>query len=322
MLCCYNAACFYRCCLGALNFAMKIDRFVLVLLVLFSVPVVSVTAQDGVVSPGFLSAQNYTVEVLNAYPHDVNAFTQGLLWHEGRLYESTGQRGESTLREVDLETGEVLRVLPVTRTEEELSAENAPLDYFAEGLSLVDGRLIQLTWQAGEAFVYDLESFDRLATLSYSGQGWGLCQSGRYLYMSDSTQYLAIREADTFDLVARQLVTLNGNPLRASLLNELECVGDSVYANLWQTDFIAQIDRLTGNVTGMIDASGLLSDAMKQEIPGTTVTEDGVVVQPSNAVLNGIAYNPESDTFYITGKYWPRLFEVRFVPSEEGQPVG
>lgn len=279
-------------------------------------------AQEVPITPGFASAQPYTVEVLNVFPHDVNAFTQGLLWHEGRLYESTGQRGESSLREVDPTTGEILRILPVTRSEEELSAANAQPNYFAEGLALVGDRLIQLTWTAGEAFVYDLATFERLATISYAGQGWGLCLSGDYLYMSDSTEYLAIREADTFDLVARQLVTFNGSPLRASLLNELECVEDSVYANLWQTDFIAQIDKYTGNVTAMIDASDLLTDEMKREIPGSVVSEDGSVSAPSNAVLNGIAYNPESDTFYITGKDWPRLFEVRFVPTEDAQPAG
>ncbi len=323
MACCYNAAQSIRTVLGATNILMKITRIGLLLLVFIPLTLASVTrAQDTAVQEGFLVAQNYTVEVLNTYPHDTSAFTQGLLWHEGRLYESTGQRGESTLREVEVETGEVLRSLPVTRGEEALSVQNAPPDYFAEGLELVDGRLIQLTWTAGEALVYDLETFERLATISYEGQGWGLCQSGRYLYMSDSTQYLALREVDSFNLVARQLVTLNGNPLRTGLLNELECVGDFVYANLWGTDFIAQIDRLTGNIVGMIDASGLLTDEMQREIPGATVAADGSVTAPSNAVLNGIAYNPQSETFYITGKDWPRLFEVRFIPAEAGQPAG
>src|SRR5688572_20121171 len=140
--------------------------------------------------------------------------------------------------------------------------------------------------------------------------------------MSDSSQYLAIHEADTFELIARMLVTLNGNPLPTQLLNELECVGDSIYANLWpdspyaasfQSDYIVQIDKFNGNVTSVIDAGNLLTDDMKLEIPGATVGEDGTVSAPGSAVLNGIAYNPDSDTFFITGKYWPRMFEVRFV---------
>lgn len=302
---------------------MKIrPRPVLIVFVLIFLILAGVVQAQQPVPPGFVSAEVYAVEVLNTYPHDPTAYTQGLLWHEGSLYESTGQRGESTLREVELTTGEVLRVVPVTRSEEELSADNAPLNYFAEGLELVNGQLIQLTWQAGEAFIYDPATFEQVGTYTYEGEGWGLCQSGDYLYMSDSTQYLSIREADTFELVARQLVTLNGSTLNAGLLNELECVGDFVYANLWQTDFIAQIDKLTGNIVVMIDASGLLTDEMKQEIPGTTTSADGVVAAPSGAVLNGIAYNPETNTFYITGKDWPRLFEVRFVPASDAEAAG
>ncbi|MCA9913675.1 MAG: glutaminyl-peptide cyclotransferase [Anaerolineae bacterium] len=293
----------------------------LLLIFLFIVFSGAVQAQQPI-PRGFASAQVYTVEVLNTYPHDATAFTQGLLWHDGSLYESTGQRGESTLREVDLTTGEVLRSVPVTRGEEALNSDNPPIEYFAEGLELVNGQLIQLTWQAGEAFIYDPATFEQVGSYTYEGEGWGLCQSGDYIYMSDSTQYLSIREADTFELVARQLVTLNGSSLNTGLLNELECVGDSVYANLWQTDYIAQIDKYTGNIVTMIDASGLLTDEMKQEIPGTTTTEDGVVVAPSGAVLNGIAYNPETDTFYITGKDWPRLFEVQFVPASSAEAAG
>ena len=302
---------------------MKIFRRMPLLLLIFLFIVFSGAVQAQQPIPrGFASAQVYTVEVLNTYPHDATAFTQGLLWHDGSLYESTGQRGESTLREVDLTTGEVLRSVPVTRGEEALNSDNPPIEYFAEGLELVNGQLIQLTWQAGEAFIYDPATFEQVGSYTYEGEGWGLCQSGDYIYMSDSTQYLSIREADTFELVARQLVTLNGSSLNTGLLNELECVGDSVYANLWQTDYIAQIDKYTGNIVTMIDASGLLTDEMKQEIPGTTTTEDGVVVAPSGAVLNGIAYNPETDTFYITGKDWPRLFEVQFVPASSAEAAG
>jgi glutamine cyclotransferase len=281
----------------------------------------NILAQEGV-PVGFVQAQVMTVEVINEYPHDVAAFTQGLIWHEGSLYESTGQRGESSLREVNPTTGEVIRRIPVSRPEEQLTGDNAQNDYFAEGLTLVGNQLIQLTWTEGEAFVYDLATFERVNTFNYTSQGWGICHDGRYLYMSDSSQYLAIHEADTFELIGRMLVTLNGQPLPTQLLNELECVGDSIYANLWsdspyaasfQTDYIVQIDKFNGNVISVIDAGNLLTDAMKSEMPGAVVAEDGSVTIPSSAALNGIAYNPESDTFFITGKNWSRMFEVRFV---------
>jgi glutaminyl-peptide cyclotransferase len=281
----------------------------------------SVLAQEGV-PLGFVQAQVMGVEVLNVYPHDVAAFTQGLIWHEGSLYESTGQRGESSLREVNPTTGEVIRRIPVSRPEEQLTGDNAQENYFAEGLTLVGNQLIQLTWTEGEAFVYNLETFERVNTLNYTSQGWGICYDGRYIYMSDSTQYIAIHEADTFELIGRMLVTLNGNPLPTQLLNELECVGDTIYANLWsdspyaasfQTDYIVQIDKFNGNVISVIDAGNLLTDEMKLEIPGATTAEDSTVTIPSSAALNGIAYNPESDTFFITGKNWSRMFEVRFV---------
>lgn len=261
--------------------------------------IVPAAAQDAV-PPGFVTAQNLTVEVLNEYPHDTAAFTQGLLWHEGSLYESTGLRGQSTLREVELTTGDVIRSVDVSRPQSQLAAGTQ--DYFAEGLELIGDRLFQLTWTAGEGFIYDLATFERVETFAYEGQGWGLCHDERYFYMSDSTQYLSIREVDSFALIARQLVTVNGRPLGQQLLNELECVGDYVYANLWNTDFILQIDKFTGNAVSIIDASDLLTEAQAAELG-------------SGGVLNGIAYNPESDTFYITGKLWPTLFEVRFVPA-------
>jgi len=251
----------------------------------------------------FATPARLTVEVLASYPHDPQAFTQGLLWHEGVLYESTGLRGESSLRRVSLEDGEVQERLPVSRPAEQLSGANPLPDYFAEGLALVDERLIQLTWTEGEAFVYDLATFERLDTYRYEGEGWGLCYDGRYLYHSDGTSYLSLRDAQTFELIVKFMVTLQGQALAANLLNELECVGDVVYGNLWQTDFIVQIDKRDGQVIGVIDATELLSE------------EERAALNP-NAVLNGIAYNPESDTFYITGKLWPKLFEVRFVPAQ------
>ncbi|MDE2856898.1 MAG: glutaminyl-peptide cyclotransferase [Chloroflexota bacterium] len=229
-------------------------------------------------------------EVINVYPHDDDAFTQGLLWDSGFLYESTGLRGQSTLRRVELETGIPLESVSLSK------------DLFAEGLERVGDTLIQLTWQAGLAFVYDFNSFERLDTINYEGEGWGLCYDGRYLFMSDGSSHLSIRDPGSFELIFRGAVTYNGQILPAQLLNELECVDDYVYANAWNTDYIFRIDKFTGDIVAVIDASSLLTEAEKAGLdPGS--------------VLNGIAYNPESMTFYVTGKKWPKIFEVVFVES-------
>ncbi|MEO1287167.1 MAG: glutaminyl-peptide cyclotransferase [Chloroflexota bacterium] len=292
---------------------MILKRSFVTMIIVLALGITSYTQSS---DAGYATATEYTVEIINTYPHDPTAFTQGLLIVDGTFYESTGLRGESTLREVDITTGDVLRSVDVSR-----SADDPLPDYFAEGLELINGELIQLTWQANVAFVYDPETFEQVDTYTYDGEGWGLCYDDRYIYMSDSTEYLAIREADTFDLIGRMLVTLQGSPIQARLLNELECVGDYVYANLWQTDFIVQIDKYNGNVVGLIDAAGLLTSDMIREIPGFIESGDGTVSPPSGGVLNGIAYNPDTDTFFITGKLWSRMFEVRFV-SETGETIG
>jgi len=242
-------------------------------------------------------------EVLNTYPHNPDAFTQGLIWVDGVFYESTGLRGASSLREVEIETGDVVRSVPLTRGEEALA--DGEIEYFGEGLALVDDRLIQLTWQAGEAIVYDFETFDVIDTYEYAGEGWGLCYDERFLYLSDGTPYLSIYTADTFELVVQYLVTFQGAPIQSGLLNELECVGDSIYANLWRTDFIVEIDKFTGEVISLIDASSLLTDEERDNY------------EAGRQVLNGIAYNPETETFFVTGKEWDTMYEVQFVPVEE-----
>lgn len=252
-----------------------------------------------------------TVEIINEYPHDTSAYTQGLVWHEGIFYESAGRRGVSTLREVDPETGDVLRSVPVNRPEDELSGDNPQQDYFAEGLALVGDRLIQLTWTAGEAFVYDAETFDRLDTFTYEGEGWGLCYDERFLYMTDGSQYLSVRDPDTFELIVDAAVTFQGRVINSftdeqgrvlGRLNELECVGDYIYANSYTTDVILKINKHNGELVGLIDASNVLPAEARAELAG-------------DEVLNGIAYNPESDTFFITGKHWSTMYEVRFVPQ-------
>jgi glutamine cyclotransferase len=230
-------------------------------------------------------------EVISVRPHDPGAYTQGLLFYNGFLYESTGRHGESTLRKVDPATGEVLQSVDV------------PPDYFAEGLERVDNTLIQLTWQSGIALVYDIETFEKIGEYQYEGEGWGLCGDGRYLYMSDGSPFIILRDRQTFEVFFSGLVSIQGKPVER--LNELECVGDYIYANIWKTDFIVQIDKKNGVVVGVIDASGLLTDEERAQLK-----------EPDQDVLNGIVYLPDSDTFLITGKHWPKMFEVRFVERQ------
>ena len=227
------------------------------------------------------------VEVLREFSHERDAYTQGLVWWDGVLFESTGREGESTLRRIDPRTGRVEQRIDI------------PPQYFGEGLALVDRRLIMLTWRAERAFSYDRDSFELLDTYRYRGEGWGLCHDGDRLIMSDGSDRLTFRDPVTFELLGEQRVRLRGQPLHE--LNELECVDGAVYANVWQTDFIVRIDPGSGRVTDYIDAAGLLQGADRF----------------GAEVLNGIAWDPEADTFYITGKWWPKMFEARFV--EVGQ---
>jgi glutaminyl-peptide cyclotransferase len=231
--------------------------------------------------------ENLRVEVLNRYPHDSAAFTEGLLWADGKVYESGGYYSIS-LREADLETGQVLRL----QTEEG--------DHFGEGIALVGDEIILLTWQEQTAYRYDRATFERKGTFTYSGEGWGLCYDGTHLYQSDGTPAITMRDPQTFEPLSSIQVMLNG--MTVEKINELECVGDSLYANVWYSTNILRIDKATGQVTALIDASGLL--------PPDQLPAD------ANAVLNGIAYIPERDTFLITGKWWPTMFEVKFVPAQ------
>lgn len=225
----------------------------------------------------------YGFEVVNTLPHDAKAFTQGLIFHDGSLIESTGQYGESTLREVELQTGKVLRKVDV------------PPQFFAEGAALLDGKIYQLTWTNGVGFIYDARTFERVGQFRYDGEGWGLTSDGRSLILSDGTNQLRFLDpAKNFSVVRTVSVSDRGRPLRE--LNELEYVKGEIFANIWHNDRIARIDPESGAVRGWIDLAGILP-------PGEA--------QSGEAVLNGIAYDEAGDRLFVTGKLWPKLFEIK-----------
>lgn len=229
------------------------------------------------------TAERLRVQVIRSYPHDRGAFTQGLVFDGGKLFESTGLVGQSSLREVELTTGRVIR------------KANVPAPIFAEGLALVGNTLIQLTWQNGRALLYSKNTFARAGDFAYKGEGWGLCTLGNELVMSDGSSTLTFRRPRDFTVIRTLDVTMDGQ--RLDQLNELECVGADVYANVWMRDMIVRIDPKSGRVTARIDAPNLLSPLERQGVD----------------VLNGIAYDPGDQTFLITGKLWPKLFRVKFV---------
>jgi glutamine cyclotransferase len=228
-----------------------------------------------------------TYQVVHVYPHDSRAFTQGLIYVDGHLYESTGLNGRSSLRMVDLFSGKVLQNYDL------------PAEYFGEGLTDWGSTLIQLTWKAHKGFVYDRFSFTLQRTFPYAGEGWGLTHDKTQLIMSDGTSYLRFFDPKSFKETTRIRVTDEGNhPVEN--LNELEYVHGEIYANIWQTDKIARIAPRTGKVLGWIDLSGIID---KRELAG------------SSAVLNGIAYDSAADRLFVTGKLWPKLFEIKLTPS-------
>jgi glutaminyl-peptide cyclotransferase len=226
-----------------------------------------------------------TYRVVHTYPHDARAFTQGLIYVDGHLYESTGLEGRSSLRMVDLQSGHILQSVPV------------PDEYFAEGLTDWGSTLIQLTWQSHVAFVYDRFSFRLLRTLSFAGEGWGLTQDGRHLVLSDGSANLKFLDPATMHVVRQIQVTDQGTPV--TQLNELEYVHGEIYANIWHSDRIARISPETGKVLGWIDLTGIL--------PADERTDP-------EAVLNGIAYDAAHNRLFVTGKLWPKLFEIQIVP--------
>jgi len=244
-----------------------------------------VLAVAACIAPLTFAADSY--RIVHTYPHDPQAYTQGLLYADGHLYESTGLNGRSSLRMEDLVTGRVLQRVNIAQ------------QYFAEGLASWGSTLIQLTWQSHIAFVYDRFSFRLLRTLHYDGEGWGLTQDGRNLILSDGTATLRFFDPGTFREVRRIVVKDQGEPV--SQLNELEYVRGQIYANVWHTDRIARISPATGRVLGWIDLSGLLRADQRSD---------------PEAVLNGIAYDAARNRLFVTGKLWPKLFEIAIVPQQ------
>jgi glutamine cyclotransferase len=230
----------------------------------------------------------YTYQVVNVFPHDPSAFTQGLVYQDGIFYEGTGLRGQSTLRKVDPTTGAVLQGIRL------------PDPYFGEGIAVVGDRLYQLTWQENTGFIYDKDSFELLDTWSYEGEGWGLATDGQRLIMSVGSSVLRFLDPATLQETGQvAVVDAAGQPVQR--LNELEWVEDEVWANVWQTDLIARIDPASGRLLGWIDLTGLLPE------------EDRATQRVD--VLNGIAYDATTGRLFVTGKWWPKLFEIELAPK-------
>jgi len=230
--------------------------------------------------------QEYTFAIVAVYPHDTSAFTQGLAYRDGFLYEGTGREGQSSLRKVRLETGEIVQQV------------NLEPDFFGEGITLLNDKVIQLTWKSGIGFVYDLNSFRLLRRFSYSGEGWGLATNGRELFLSDGTSEIRVLDGETFQ--EKRRIKVHEGSTAVDQLNELEFVEGQVFANLWHSNRVARISPQTGDVVGWIDLTGLLSPMYRLE---------------PEAVLNGIAYDPIRKRLFVTGKLWPRIFEIKLSPK-------
>ena len=226
----------------------------------------------------------YTYKIVKAYPHDRNAFTQGLVFENGVLYEGTGLLGRSSLRKVELETGSILQTRAL------------PAEIFGEGITIYENKVVQLSWRSHIGFVYEKDSFELVRTFNYTTEGWGITHDGNRLIMSDGTPVLYFLNPATFEKIGQVQVVDQNEPV--ALLNELEYVRGEIFANVWLTDRIARIAPQSGRVVGWIDLKGILSP------------ED--LTEPVN-VLNGIAYDATADRLFVTGKLWPKLFEIELL---------
>ena len=241
-----------------------------------------IRALNAAMNAGSNSIPVYTYDIVNTFAHNRTAFTEGLFYLNGFLYESTGLNGQSSLRRVNLTTGDVLQRAEV------------PSKYFGEGLAALDGKLYQLTWQTHIGFVYDLNTFELLTNFNFSGEGWGMTTDGHSLIRSDGTSTIHFVDPATFADTRTITVTANGQPVR--YVNELEWVKGIIYANVWKSNYVIEIDPADGNIIGIVDFSGLLDPTDYDE---------------HTDVFNGIAYDPATDRLFVTGKCWPKLFEVK-----------
>lgn len=267
----------------------NIARRVAIVLVLMC-SIASLTCQSGTIvanlsdnrASGKEGVPIYGYEVVHVWPHDPDAYSQGLVFHDGKFLESTGQVGRSSLRRVELETGKVLQKVDV------------PRPYFAEGITLLKGKIYQLTWQDKLGFIYDAWTFDKLGTFNYEGEGWGLANDGQSLILSDGSNRIRFIDPDNFQV--RKTIAVFDGKTPVNEINELEYIQGEIYANIWHADRIARIDPMTGRIAGWIDLKGLLSSGE---------------VHDEEAVLNGIASDETNSRLFVTGKLWPKLFEIR-----------
>ena len=241
----------------------------------------------GVPSPRTDDVMVYSYKIINSYPHDSNAFTQGFVAHEGFLYEGTGIRRRSTIRRTELSTGEVLQ------------SHTLPDSLFGEGITIFGNELIQLTWRSRTGLVYDKRSFSVLRTFHYDSEGWGITHDGKRLIMSDGTAALYFLNPETFAVTGK--ITVHDKKGPVTMLNELEYIRGDIYANVWRTHTIAIIDPQTGRVRGWIDLEGLTRHA-----GGDTTLK----------TLNGIAYDEKTNRMFVTGKLWPEIYEIELHPQE------
>lgn len=261
---------------------MKTHLMQLALSLLLTAPVLLAQASS---RPGASKPAEYTYKVVHVFPHDPQAFTQGLVYHNGFLYEGTGLNGQSSLRKVALDTGKVVQ-----------HVELAP-EYFGEGITIYKNEVIQITWQTQTAFVYSLDDFHLLRKFSYPGEGWGLATLGNEILLSDGSSEIRVLDPATFK--EKRRIKVRDGDKAIDQLNELEVVNGEIFANIWHADRIARISPRTGRVTGWINLKGILSPIYKAG---------------PDAVLNGIAYDAAHKRLFVTGKLWPSIFEIRVVP--------
>lgn len=261
-------------------------RHLTIAVLLLAITISSASGQAAKAKTPSAAVPTYGFKVIHTYPHDPSAFTQGLEYRAGVLYEGTGLTGRSSLRKVQLETGKVLKQIAVAAK------------YFGEGITVLNQQIVALTWTTGIGFIYDQDSFQQIRTFNYKGEGWGLANNGEQIFMSDGTA--DIRVLDPSTLEEKRRITVRDGTEPVKMLNELEWVRGEIYANIWQSDRIARISPTTGKVLGWIDLSGILPAADREH----------------SDVLNGIAYDQMGGRLFVTGKLWPKLFEIQLVAKK------